>query len=401
MYLLVTIIILYHKLYALNFTILNYFTCILLVIFSLQNSYGQTNTTEELDARVKFILDSLENKFRFPGFAMIVVKDTSTIYEMTYGVKKINNSPIINNQTLFYWASVSKVFTATAVMKLVEEGKLKLNDRVTKYYPEFKTKQGNYNSDSITILHLLTHTSGLPKHFDDNLLLIDQGSTISSKEHFKNFTKTSLMFDPGTSYLYSNIGIQILGIIIENVSGQSFEEYVQSLIFHPLEIKNTTFYQRDNLTDTTLASPHIWKRGKLIPEYRLLYTNFDNSAGGIKSSIYDMGIWMKACIKMGLRDEDLILKHSTFKEMWNNSLPVIIHGEKSYVKGLAWDCNEYKGHPFAAKGGNFEWKSRSYVIIFKDIHLGIALVSNFHFEEWDKVILSIIDEVLIFETRLK
>jgi CubicO group peptidase (beta-lactamase class C family) len=360
---------------------------VLILIFSIYCN-GQIKTEQNLDRRIEFALDSLRQKFKFPGFAMTVVRDTSIVYEKIDGLKRIEHADSITDNTKFYWASVSKVFTATAIMKLAEEDKLNIDDLITKYYPEFKTRDGKFSSDSITIRNLLTHSSGLRKHLD-NTLLTNESNGKSAREALRRLRKIKLEFKPGSDYLYSNIGTLILGVIIENLTGKYYEEYMQQNIFSPLGMINATFYETNNLTDKTIAAPHVWSKHQIIARKRI-YTQSINSSGGLMASIKDMSLWMKACMNMGLNNQCVILRPENFTHMWNDSLKT----SNSVISGLTWDTKNYKGHPFAAKGGNLEYSSRSYIIIFKDLHLGIAMVTNFDFKEWDSFMLSIIDVVL-------
>jgi CubicO group peptidase (beta-lactamase class C family) len=372
----------------------------LLFFFSVWNSYGQIRSLNELDNRIEYILDNIQKGFRFPGFAMTIVRDTSTIFEKTYGLKRIEQNSLINSNTQFYWASVSKVFTATAIMKLYEEGKLQLDDPVIKYYPEFMTTKGIYSSDSITIRHLLTHTSGLRKNLDDNLFMTDERSALSAREGLKDLKTIKLLFKPGTNKEYSNIGIVVLGVLIENISGMPFELYMKQNILDPIGMKNSSFFETNTLTDTSIAGPHYWKRKQLISLKKRLYKNIVNSAGGLRASIQDMAKWMKVNIQTGIEGKEILLKSETMEHMLKDSLRIKNSEKDINIKGLTWDCKEYEGHPVFAKGGNLGGMSGSYIIIFEDLHLGIALATNFDFNEWDSTMGSIIDLVLEYEEGL-
>src|SRR6478609_6676908 len=159
----------------------------LFFLLNLFAASAQTDCIDKLDKEIQFKLDSLRQRCNYPAFAMTIVRDTHTVYQKTYGVKRINKPEVVNGNSEFYWASVTKVFTTAAIMQLYEQGKLELDDPVIKYYPEFKTKKGKYSSDSITIRHLLTHSSGLVKHLD-NISMSNPCYDLSPKEGLKKMT---------------------------------------------------------------------------------------------------------------------------------------------------------------------------------------------------------------------
>ncbi len=370
---------------------------IFVILFFLYcvSAQAQINTLEKLNSRIEFMLDSLHDKYDFPGFAMTIVSDTQTVFQKTYGVKRIHKPEKIDGNSEFYWASVTKVFTGAAIMQLYEQGKLELDDPVIKYYPEFKTKKGKYSSDSITIRHLLTHSSGLVKHMD-NALISNPCYDLPSKEILKKMEKEELLFKPGSNYSYSNVGIVVLGVIIENITGMPYEEYMQQNIFTPLQMNHTSLFDNNNLTDTALATTHK-KHGHTFVESKRIYRRAMNPGGGMRASIEDMAIWMKACMLMDFHHQTMIMKPETFGKMWRDTLRCNLTDPNAYIAGYTWDTGDYKGKHFYAKGGNLEWQSSSYIILFEESHLGIAFVTNFRMNGWDEYILKMIDAVLEYE----
>lgn len=356
----------------------------------------KAQTPEQLrniDFRITRMLDSVNTLYHIPGFAMTVIKDTNTVYEKVYGVKRVDAASLITNHTQFYWASVTKVFTGAAIMQLYQQGKLDLNDPVIKYYPEFRTKKGKYFSDSVTIRHLLTHSSGLVK-FATGKGIHNKVYDLPAEELLKNLKRKKLQFKPGTDYFYSNVGIEILGVIIERISGLPYEEYMQRNIFDPLHMPDATMDFSNNLTDTSIAAPHI-RQGHYFKPSRRIYRRAMNAAGGMRASIDDMSTWMKACMQMGFHDQDRILTAEVFGNMWRDTLWCKPDMPSGYIAGYTWDCRTYKGEQFYAKGGNLAGESSSYIILFEESHLGMAFVTNFRFkgEQWDLFILKMIDIV--------
>ena len=179
---------------------------------------------------IKTAIEEYINWYSIPGMAVGLIKDNEVVFAKGYGVKCIDESKKVDSKTIFSTASVTKLFVGTAIMQLVESNKLSLDDKIVDHLPFFKLNDSLYNQ--ITIYHLLTHTSGLPDdtgeefynswknpEFDDGAL----------KRYIIGLKDKALVASPGADYLYSNIGYEILGCIVSNVSGVSLEIYYKLL----------------------------------------------------------------------------------------------------------------------------------------------------------------------------
>ncbi len=172
-----------------------------------------------------------------PGVAVLIMKDTSVIFSRGYGVADLNTKEPISPQTLFNLGSISKTFVSNGILMLQEQGKLSVNDSLLKYFPSFKNKA---IAQKVRIKHLLTHTSGLP----DNRQ-VDKDSvfylTARDAENWFPITQTdTLEFEPGTNYHYSNPAFNGLALIIEQVAGRKWQDYIAETIFVPSGMKTTT-----------------------------------------------------------------------------------------------------------------------------------------------------------------
>lgn len=341
-------------------------------------SKGQDTDKKTLDS----LIHQVVQKYQLPSLALVVCKGDSAIYANAYGLKRKGASDSVTLNSKYYWASVSKVFTATAIMQLHEQHKLDLDDYVVTHYPEFKQiiKKGKYSADSITIRHLLSHTSGLPK-FNRTWLMTDERNQLSLEESLKKGKKAKVFFKPGSAYKYSNLGISVLGVVVERTSDLSYSDYIQQNIFQPLQLSESTFDEINNLTDTSIAALHIWNKKKedFVFKRDMVYSKATIASGGLKMSPNDMSNWLIECIKI-YTGQDGFIKQSTLKEMWS---------QYKTFDALGWDFEgeaEYWGKgPYLTKGGNLEYMSDSYIVIIPDREIAISISVNATSDGFDGV----------------
>lgn len=239
----------------------------LLIIFFVLNSfsvstsirdknYGAIDTGDVLNKDVPLVfypeektqlvnhkLDSLFNRFNkrydFHG-SVIVAKKGKVIFKNHYGYADFRQKSIIDDNSVFQLASVSKQFTAAAILLLFEDGKLDLDDKVIKFFPEFPYQE-------VTVRQLMNHTSGLPKYFWLAEHKWDQEHAPSNQEMMKMLSEHDVQrfFSPGANFDYSNTGYFVLASIVEKITGDSFGKFVDDRIFKPLYMKNTFVYRYD------------------------------------------------------------------------------------------------------------------------------------------------------------
>jgi CubicO group peptidase (beta-lactamase class C family) len=218
-----------------------FFLSVSVLLFCSDSSSGQ-NKAAAFDS----LFSSLYGQKKFNGNVLIAGKGT-VIYKKSFGIANEQTQEKLNEHSVFELASVSKQFTAMAVVILREKGKLRYDDKISRYIPEFV----NY-SGGITIKNLLQHTSGLPDYMEllDSLLIDStwngKTKTATNKDIVKVFAanKPALLFSPGQKWEYSNTGYALLASIIERVSGKSYAEFLQENIFVPLQMNNSFVYTR-------------------------------------------------------------------------------------------------------------------------------------------------------------
>jgi CubicO group peptidase (beta-lactamase class C family) len=199
-----------------------------------QVTFGQ-NKVQKIDS----FLTSFYNSGNFNGNVLIAEKG-EVIYKKSFGFSNESTKEKLNDNSIFELASVSKQFTATAIVILKEKGKLSYEDKVSKYIPEL-SKYSN-----ITIRNLLNHTGGLPDYMEVMDSTFDKNKIATNKDIISTFAKLKppVLFEPNTKWEYSNTGYALLASIIEKVSGMSYGDYLHNAIFKPLNMTNTFVYRR-------------------------------------------------------------------------------------------------------------------------------------------------------------
>ena len=320
-----------------------------------------------------------------PGLAVLVKKDGSVLFQKCYGVGKIRDSAPITPDTDFRLASVTKQFTAMSVMLLVRDGKLRYDSTLTEILPEFPAY-----GKSITVRHLLTHTSGLPDYED----LMDRvetsgGSRWSPEHQIQDEEVLALLeretrgkFAPGTSWAYSNSGYVVLGLIVARVSGVSYPEFLERRIFGPLRMRNTLAYRKGKNEIPNRAFGHSREHGKLV-----LMDQSSTSAtlgdGGIYSNLGDLSKWDDALANhtlLSAEEIEVALTPVKLVDGREPHWPVEADGDnlrpgKPVSYGFGWFLDSYPGHPRMWHSGT-TIGFRNVIERFTMDHLTIVILCN-------------------------
>lgn len=220
-------------------------------------------------------------KEQIPGVAIALSQNGKVIYERGFGVKDLETKEPITPETIFGIASITKTFTALAIMKLVEEGKLQVNDAVKMHLPKFHLNHYNNISD-IKIHHLLSHTTGLAT-VKRNEQLVDFDEHLD----YLSAVKQEILGAPGDFFCYNNDMFLLLGAIIEKVTGENYKDYIKSEIFTPMNMTRTTF-NLDELTQfSNVSTPYLLENDKRVSCSWPILGNYA-VGGGIRSSVLDL-----------------------------------------------------------------------------------------------------------------
>ena len=345
---------------------------------------NQVNTVSELESYLNWLTDSGNP----PGLSVVVVKNEQILYNNAFGYADKPRNIKATPDTVYHWWSMTKIPTAIAIMQLQEQGKLNLDDAVTKYLPWFDVVYLSNDSPVITIRHLLQHTSGLPDtipamigwvHYDDGTR--DQTEIV--KKHLSDFNK--LKFTPGEKAVYSNLNYMVLGAISESISGQSYETYIAQHILEPLKMSQTGFVYTSAMAEReaagTLPVVHFYtpllptlldpkalireRQGNLFWLNRV-YIDATPSTGLIGSAP-DVARLMMAYLNHGRLDGNLILNPESVSAM-TETTPIDGHG-------IGWWVGDSSGERYLEHmggGPGFATTMR----IYTNTGLGIAILAN-------------------------
>jgi len=267
------------------------------------------------------------NEVNAPGASVLVIRDGKTIFAKGYGLADLETKLPCTTNTNFRLASVSKQFTAMCVLKLAEQKKLRLDERLTDFFPEFPAY-----GKVITVEHLLTHSSGLLDYED----LIPDGTTIPvlDQDVLRLLVqRDKTYFPPGTQYRYSNSGYALLALIVEVRSGQTFAQFLRQNIFEPLKMNQTLAYEAGLGVVPNRAFGHTfatngWQRTDQSLTSSVL------GDGGIYSSVTDLAKWDAALYKHKLVSE------STLRTAFT---PHITTDKPGRSYGFGWYLTEHRG----------------------------------------------------------
>jgi CubicO group peptidase (beta-lactamase class C family) len=235
---------------------------VVIVLFSLVVflvSLGSVSQAADLAQKLDEYIRGAEEVWKFSG-TVLVAKDGKPVLDRGYGMANYELGVPNTPEMKFLIGSITKQFTATAIMQLAEKGLLDVNDPISKYLPEYPKETG----DSITVHHLLTHTSGVPSYTDNAELMGRRATKMSTEEILNSFKDKPLDFPPGGQFKYSNSGYYLLGLIVENVSGKSYEEYLQENIFDPLGMAHTGYGHHRPILPNRAAGYELDENGELV-----------------------------------------------------------------------------------------------------------------------------------------
>ncbi|MFK7782225.1 serine hydrolase domain-containing protein [Psychroserpens sp.] len=284
--------------------------------------------TKSIDHLMDTKIPSLLKENNVPGMAIAVLENGKVIYEKGYGYGDKSNKVEISSTTGFNIGSISKLFTAWGIMNLVENGKLELDAPVENYLVRWKLPKSEFDHTKVTIRSILSHTAGLSVHGypgfhpDDELPTLeaslkgDNGPLIENKA-------VKVVLEPQTQFKYSGGGYTILQLVIEEVTGQKFENYMRKSIFEPLNMDNTSFII-DNKILTNSAKPYD-KEAKEI--YLERFTA--KAAAGLHTTLQDLSVFSKAQFV-----DNAVLTQKTVQKM-TTIIPITKTKRSAYGLGYA------------------------------------------------------------------
>lgn len=350
-----------------------------LMVLSLTAVAQKRSKTSVTDAqKIDALCNRAMTEFQLPGMAIAVVKDGQVIHSKGYGVKEAGKPDAVSDATLFAIASNSKAFTSAALAVLVDEGKLNWDDKVQKYLPYFQL-YSPYVSAELTVRDLLCHRSGLATFSGD---LVWYGTSHSRREILERARHLEPVMGFRAGFGYSNVLFLAAGEIVAEVSGMSWDEFVQQRFFAPLNMGTANTSIRDFTPATNKAMPHNRKGG--VNEV-IDYVDWDNigPAGSINASVRDMTPWMLAQLGKGTYNGKALWSEARSREMWEMHTPIPVGKWQRTNQpsrhfngyGLGWELMEYGGEKIVSHGGGADgFISKTVLIPGKNI--GFVILTN-------------------------
>lgn len=341
------------------------------------------DSLENFDAHV----ESVRRTFDVPGIAVAIVKDGQVLLERGYGVRELGKPAKVDAHTLFAIASNTKAFTSASLSILADEGKLKLDDRVIDHLPWFQMADP-YVTREMRLRDLLAHRSGLGLGAGD--LLFWPTTTYSNEEVARRLRDVPLTGGFRGQYAYDNILYGVAQQVIEQVSGQSYQQFLQTRILRPLGM-HETLYNSDALkTGDNVATGYAKADFKnLQPAPRMTWSNVAG-AGGLYSSVHDMTKWMRVQLDEGAYAGDggqqrRLFSAARHKAMWSMVTPMPIAEPKVETLkaarpnflgyGEGWVLSDYRGQKLVWHTGG--WPGMvSRVTLVPERKLGIVVLTN-------------------------
>jgi len=312
--------------------------------------YGQADSTD-------IIVQKMMQEQKIAGLALAVIKNGKAVVNKGYGLANVELNVAVTEKTVIRLGSVSKQFFATAILKLMEEGKLSIEDHVHKFFPDAPETWR-----PIQLKHLLSHTSGLKREGPAYNNSVIQPDLVIIKSAYS----LPLDFKTGEKYQYCNLAYFMLAEIITQVSGMPWQDYIREKIFIPAGMKNssmTDFY----LIIPNRASGYMHKKDVLVNADAMYAVR---PSGGFLSTSTDMILWDKV-----LREKNIILKKENWELLWQPFIKTSDDVTSKEYYGFGWSINELNGRKVVQHGGS-NIGFRSYYTRFVNDGLSIIIMTN-------------------------
>lgn len=294
-----------------------------------------------------------------PGATVIVTRDGATVFRKAYGMADTSSKQAMDAAMTLRLGSITKQFTAVAILMLAEEGKLALTDDITRFLPDYPT-QGK----KITIEHLLTHTSGIQSYTGKPAYMDTMAKDFTVNQMIDGFKNDPMLFAPGERFDYNNSGYFLLGAIIEKISGQSYAKFLEQRIFIPLGMTHTA-YEGNERTKGARAAGHSKGETSYVAAMPLSMSQ-PYAAGSLVSSVDDLARWEKAIAGGKL------LKQASWKKAFT---PYTLTNGKTTGYGYGWEIGRLNGASKMAHGGGINGFS-TYALRVPEKKVFVAVLSN-------------------------
>jgi CubicO group peptidase (beta-lactamase class C family) len=297
---------------------------------------ASAQSTGGIVGRVDAFVKAEMQRQKVPGLAIAVVGKRGLITAKGYGLANVEHRVPVTSETVFQSGSVGKQFTAAAVMLLVEDGKLTLEDPIGKYFPDAPESWR-----SIKVRHLLTHTSGIPDYTEKDL---DFRRDYTEDELAKIAATLKLEFEPGSRWNYSNTGYLVLGVLIHKASGHFYGDVLAERVFKPLGMKTTRIISEEDIVPNRAAGYRLVD-GELKNQEWVAPKINTTADGALYFTVLDLIAWDR-----GLRVKG-VLKPESWAQVF---APVTLNSGRTYPYGFGWVVEQLAGQPTQRHSGSWQ-----------------------------------------------
>ena len=345
----------------------------LLLLLSIQTSAAVAAAQDEQLSRAIDEMLSKAYPAGEPGAAAIVVKDGKTILRKGYGMADMELGVRVEPDMVFRLGSITKQFTAASILLLAEQGKLSLSDDLTKFFPDYPTK-----GRAITVEHLLTHTSGIRSYTSIPAWRTMWRKDMKVAELVELFKNEPMDFAPGEQWAYNNSGYILLGAIIEKLSGQTYEQFVEKNIFEPLGMKNSFYGSATRLIPRRVPGYTKTREGAIANAEYLSMTQ-PYAAGSLLSTVDDLARWDAALYT------ERVMKQASLQKAFT---PYLLKGGVPTGYGYGWMRMQYEGRSVIEHGGGIHGFSTSAIRVPED-RVFVAILTNRDYQTPDELALRV------------
>lgn len=294
------------------------------------------------------------------GLSVAVARHGKVILSKGYGLAEVEHGVEADGDSMFRMGSITKQFTAAAIMRLVERGKIRLDDPITGHVPGYNT-QGR----EITLRHLLTHTSGIKNYTEIKRIMVDEPEREFTHQEILDMVQNEpLAFEPGAGFEYSNTGYFLLGMVVERVSGKDYCAYLRDEFFGPLGLARTRCDANTEIIKGRAQGYTI--AGERLVNDRGLATGTTFAAGGLLASAHDLVVWADALAS------GKVVSPASYTLM---STPAALTGGGAHDYGFGLFIDSFEGHARIQHGGDI-FGFNSMLVRFPDDGVTVAVLSN-------------------------
>ena len=333
--------------------------CIVIIAFVSLNASAQSQLSADVTQKIDTVVTDALTRSGVPSASIAVVKDGQTVYVKAYGDARLEPKTAATSSMRYSIGSISKQFTATAILLLQEQGKLSLDDKVGKYIPDLT------RANEVTIRQLLSHTSGYQDYWPQDYVMKPMLEPTTAQKIMDTWAKKPLDFEPGTKWQYSNTNFVIAGVIIEKVAHMPMLQFLQQKIFAPLGMTSVLNIDQEKLTESD-------------PTGYLRY-----ALGPLRPSPKEGKGWLFAAGELAMRAEDLakwdlsiidqkVLKPASYREFGTE---IVLKNGVGTQYGLGVNVGAQGSHRFLSHGGEVSGFTAQNMV-FPDDRVAIVALTN-------------------------